>query len=636
MKMRTEDGYFVRKCLDGDSAAFAFLVEKYKACVFALAKSRLRNLDDAEDATQEVFIKAYKNLHKFRNWESIRTWLYVVTSNECKMRLRSQFRRPDREFIEDQNPEILENPSMDSYRNDKVNESLHEALDSLPDIYRDVLTLYYLGDMDGEDISKFLGITHATVRQRLSRARAQLKEEMIDMMAENFAQQRLQSSFTFRIVEMVKRIKIHPISTMKGLPWGLSLATGILITVLSLNPYITQLYQLGTLSSSPLPSETKVLNVGEIPVDVVKTSNVAVISSKIGKGKGGEPKQPDMKNTFFMVPKGEGGTWKQKADMPTPRMNFGACTVNGKIYAVGGYINGGNVATTMEEYDPDNDQWNRKSSMNFPRGVLAVAAVNRKIYAIGGEYAISGETADDVTSTLSIIEEYDPKTDRWTRKTDMPTGRTDLSACAVNGKIYVIGGRALTGYVSTLEVYDPKTDIWTKKADMPTARGDSGIAVVKGKIYVIGGQRALASAINPTPVLSVMEEYDPVMDKWMTKADMPTARSNVSAEVINGKIYAITGIAGEAGPKAKSVSTVEIYDPSTDTWTKGLDIPTNRSFNAIAKVNGKLYVIGGTVVNNMAAGPRMATVEEYTPEGLLSNVSSQGKMPKIWGKLKGK
>jgi hypothetical protein len=72
--------------------------------------------------------------------------------------------------------------------------------------------------------------------------------------------------------------------------------------------------------------------------------------------------------------------------------------------------------------------------------------VNGKIYAIGGW---------DGDRTRSIVEEYDPSTDRWTRKADMPTRRAYVSASAVNGKIYVIGGWTRPhGWLSTVEEYD--------------------------------------------------------------------------------------------------------------------------------------------------------------------------------------
>ena len=87
--MRTEDGYIIYKCLNGDTGAFGLLVDKYKAGVYALAYSKLRNFHDAEDVAQEVFIRAYENLHKLRRWERFASWLYRITSSLCMRFLRA-------------------------------------------------------------------------------------------------------------------------------------------------------------------------------------------------------------------------------------------------------------------------------------------------------------------------------------------------------------------------------------------------------------------------------------------------------------------------------------------------------------------------------------------------------------------
>ena len=226
--MRTEDGHIIRKCLSGDPAAFGLLVDKYKGGVYALAYSKLHNFHDAEDVTQEVFIKAYERLRSLRRWDNFLAWLYAITSNLCKMWIRTRSRRPDREYTEDQSLGIQVDLSMRSYREELAYESVHKALDSLPEGYRQVLTLYYLGGMSGDEIARFLGTSPSNVRQRLSRARSRLKEEMVAVMSATFESQRLPATFTFRIVEAVKRIKIHPMPRVAGLPWGLSLAAGIM------------------------------------------------------------------------------------------------------------------------------------------------------------------------------------------------------------------------------------------------------------------------------------------------------------------------------------------------------------------------------------------------------------------------
>ncbi len=567
--MRTEDGHIINKCLDGDSAAFGFLVDKYKASVYAWAYSRLRNFHDAEDISQEVFIKAYQKLHTLKRWDNFLAWLYAITSNKCKNFIRSKCNRPDREFVEDQDASIFDPPSLNSYQDGLVRESLHEALDSLPETYQEVLTLYYLGGMSSKEIAQFLGTSPDTVRQRLSRARAKLKKEMLDMMSTTYEGQRLQPNFTFHIVEMVKQMRVQPMPRLPwGLPWGLSAATGlVLLTVLSFTPYLISLTPFGTLLGSPMPSETKVMEEGELPVDVLEISEITFLSSE-QDGKDGAKKLPDNAFAPPLAPSGKGDTWARKVDMLTPRVSPSASAVGGKIYVIGGARKGGTLSK-VEACDTATDTWTEKSDMPTPRWHLRASVVNGKIYAIGGWLAINPLVP------TAAVEEYEPVTDTWTKKADMPTARIDLSTSAVNGKIYAIGGAAPRGdggfnHLSTVEEYNPVTDTWTKKADMPTPRGIFSTSVVNGKIYAIGGYNG---AFLPT-----VEAYDPVTNSWTRKADMPTARSNLSAGTVNGKIYAIGGLPIPGFSNALSV--VEEYD-------------TGLVFNSINPAGKSLTTWGG-------------------------------------------
>ena len=72
--MRTEDGYIIQKCLNGDVAAFGLLVDKYKGSVYALAYTKLGNFHDAQDITQEVFLKAYQKLRTLKQWDKFLSW----------------------------------------------------------------------------------------------------------------------------------------------------------------------------------------------------------------------------------------------------------------------------------------------------------------------------------------------------------------------------------------------------------------------------------------------------------------------------------------------------------------------------------------------------------------------------------
>ena len=139
---------------------------------------------------------------------------------------------------------------------------------------------------------------------------------------------------------------------------------------------------------------------------------------------------------------------------------------------------------------------------------------------------------------------------------------------------------------------------WTTKADMPTARMYLSTSVVNRKIYAIGGASMVEVGI------STVEEYDPTTDTWTEKSPMPTPRWGFATGTVDGKIYAIGGAKGHPGSPSK---TVEEYDPATDTWITKADMPTPRWGLSASVVNGKIYAIGGGIPSGYRA------VQEYDP-----------------------
>ena len=280
------------------------------------------------------------------------------------------------------------------------------------------------------------------------------------------------------------------------------------------------------------------------------------------------------------------GTWGTRTSMPTARMLLATSVVNGLIYAIGGGTGlgfGDTAFATVEVYDPVTDLWTKKTDMPTPNSGLSTSVVDGIIYAIGG---------DDGNKSLRIVQAYNPATDTWTQKADMPTARSTLSTSVVNGRIYAIGGLShdASEVFSEVEVYDPATDTWTKKANMPTARGCVVSVAVDGKIYVIGGA---SEGSQSWRVYSTVEVYDTVTDIWTKKANMPTARIDPAVSLVNGKIYVVGGTTDGTWPLNHTSSAVEVYDPSTDTWVRQIDMPTPRVGPSAGVVDGKIYVIGG-------------------------------------------
>ncbi|MDE0185432.1 MAG: sigma-70 family RNA polymerase sigma factor [Candidatus Poribacteria bacterium] len=281
--MRTEDGYIIQKCLDGDAAAFGLLVDKYKGSVYALAYTKLGNFHDAQDITQEVFLKAYQKLRTLKQCDKFLSWLYAITSNSCKDFLRSKASRPDGEYVADQEQECLDKISICSYQEDEIHLTLQEALSELPEIHRQVLTLHYLGGMSCREIARFLGASPHAIAMRLNRARAKLKKEMLTMMDTSFEQQKLHPAITLNIVEAIQRTRIQSSPQTPAVPIGIAAVSLLTFSMLCLIVPFDQVAAIGKLIGTPLPSETKVADIGEIPVDVVMLSDTSVISSGDGK-----------------------------------------------------------------------------------------------------------------------------------------------------------------------------------------------------------------------------------------------------------------------------------------------------------------------------------------------------------------
>jgi RNA polymerase sigma factor (sigma-70 family) len=619
--MRTEDGSIIHECLNGKPQAFGVLVDKYREGIYAYAYAELRDFQDAQDVTQEVFLQAYRDLHSLRRRESFAFWLYRIAHRRCVQCCRDRSRRIDRDFIEDQDPGAVDGHSLDFYRESQLDDSVREALDSLPDAYREVLVLHYFGGMTIKDMARAMGVSPGAIGMRLSRARAQLREEMADMMDTAFEGQRLPVGFTFRIVEAVKRIKIHPMPRMAGLPWGLSAAVGIVVTVMSLNPHMSIPNDMPIPAGSLFPAESKALKAGEISVDVLNVSQIPALANMQGDGDGEEPELANPHNAAPMVAHGEGDTWTAKADMPTARWGLSTSVVDGIIYAIGGDSN--RAGTAVEAYDPAADEWTSKAKMPTVRMELSTSVVNGKIYAIGGDW-------QPWPAPVAAVDEYDPVADKWTEKTDMPTPRGALAASVVDGVIYAIGGMDENFRMfSTVEAYDPVTDTWTEKAPMPTPRSWLSTSVVDGIIYAIGGTpEGGASTWDRT---SAVEAYDPVTNTWTVKADMPDTRGAHSSSVVNGIIYVFGGT--RTGSNL-GITEVEAYDPVKDSWVEKANMPTGRHTLSSCALDGKIYAIGG-VTRKGGINWASSTVEEYTPEGWKSSsVSPQGKLPATWGEVK--
>ena len=176
-----------RMATQGDLEAFNQLVLHYQDLAYSHAHSLLGDPDSAEDAAQDAFIKAFQAMNSYRGG-SFRGWLLKIVTNSAYDILRRSFRHPDQPlFPEDENGEEMESarwladrgPSVqDAVEQNELSEHIYKILDDLPEVYRSVLTLVDIHELDYAEAAQALQVPLGTIKSRLARARLRMKEKL--------------------------------------------------------------------------------------------------------------------------------------------------------------------------------------------------------------------------------------------------------------------------------------------------------------------------------------------------------------------------------------------------------------------------------------------------------------------------
>ena len=334
---------------------------------------------------------------------------------------------------------------------------------------------------------------------------------------------------------------------------------------------------------------------------------------------------------FIVVSTAAAEKWQVISELPTQRRGFATAVVDGKIYLIGGTLfendrDGPYGMSLMEVYDPQTNTWQRGTDMPTPRSGTKAAVVDGKIYVLAGYVGKDHQGAKD----LKVVEMYDPQTDTWVRKQDMSRRRATFGIGGIAGKIYAIGGTVHPAdrkpedprRVDLVEVYDPATDTWAKRADMPTRRKSVRAAVIRDTLYAIGG-----SGWPPVgaggPFLGTIEVYEPRINRWTKRPEMPNPRTVFFSVVIDEKIYLVGDFTAEVRPVP-----IEVYDPATERWRVIPAAPTVELPFGVTTVNGKIYAFGG-YTEDLELLP---TVEVFDTG--FRAVTATGKLPIRWGTLK--
>jgi N-acetylneuraminic acid mutarotase len=219
------------------------------------------------------------------------------------------------------------------------------------------------------------------------------------------------------------------------------------------------------------------------------------------------------------------------------------------IFAAGGQYGGGipgRPSSDVWRYDTVDDLWTRDVLPDLPEDRYggAMSFTDNKLYFFGGDRPDRVTVANDLW-----VLDLNNVNAGWVSKASLPDGLSGdhISAAVVDGVIYAVGGEH--GHAATqdddapyiqhdfLMAYDPRTDAWTRKADLPEgiSHAESGTLVINGKIVVLGGQ------IDDIQVTADVRVYDPASDTWSLLTPLPEDRKGGVAGYLDGKLFYTNG-----------------------------------------------------------------------------------------------
>ena len=281
------------------------------------------------------------------------------------------------------------------------------------------------------------------------------------------------------------------------------------------------------------------------------------------------------------------GHWMTGAPAPTARTEVAVAALDGLIYVVGGFEQSSSwrspqssASTKVEVYDPVTNRW--ASRPDLPMGLhhAGAAVLDGALYVVGG-FTVSEDT---LWNPSDRVFRFNPAGGTWTERAPLPTARGGLAVTILQGKLYAVSGYDGQRNLTAVEVYAPARDQWTAVAPLPTPRDHLAAIAIGETLYAIGGRVRLDYREN----LSTVEAYQAESDQWIPKADMPTPRSGIAAGVLNGWAYVFGGESEEG-----TFQQNERYSARLNRWQPMAPMPTARHGLGAAAVAGHIYVLSG-------------------------------------------
>ncbi len=332
----------------------------------------------------------------------------------------------------------------------------------------------------------------------------------------------------------------------------------------------------------------------------------------------------------------ETDTWTAKSTLSSARYYSSSVLFNDKIYITGGYNGGG--MNTVETYDPLTNTVATKNNLPSTYYSHYSCILNNELYIVNSTQSSALKYDEATDSWISLNPsgslyanlfvqingylyslgyknnstitpdfcKYSPSDNMWTYNLTFNFYGLLQQTVEVNNSAYIFTADS-SGYSNGLVEFTPPASAWVHKAQLPRYREGLSAAVINSNVYVAGGYN------NTDGYLSTANMYNESTDSWSDCTSMNYARGGLGLAAVNGKLYAIGG----RNSSYSALSYVEEYNPTTNVWTAKTAIPAAMTDVSLAVYDNKIYVFGGRDINNCA----LNTVEIYDQS---TNVWSSG------------
>jgi len=180
------DQIYIDKVLQGDTNAFAYLINKYKDMVYTIAIKIVKSHEDAEEVGQDSFLKAYEKLDSFKGNSKFSTWLYTIVyrNSITKIRKKKVATSDIDDYVMDNYSEGSEFPQLEAIKNGEQQKYVREAIGRLPEKDALLITLFYMNESSIEEIEQITNLTQSNIKVKLFRARKKLNTELSFLLKE--------------------------------------------------------------------------------------------------------------------------------------------------------------------------------------------------------------------------------------------------------------------------------------------------------------------------------------------------------------------------------------------------------------------------------------------------------------------